>query len=464
MINARWRMTATVLGAVLLFGAGPSAHAQDPAQAYAFYRIGLALEQSAKADYTRWIRTLDVSAMDDWSNQVAAALKYYRQAVRMDPALTPAHRRLGFLVGSQRGTLPHNQESLIELTMFLALASPDDPDVAKAKTMADGKLRLVNEDLTRLRRTATQMAVEKLTGSPTLMSEVSNAYSLRILDDAGQTGLLARSAVVAPGRHFGYEQRLGVGTYLDVAGFFASNAHTVGRAFDAPYSELEEALARSASYVAGYLLMMGEMHRFRQHLDARGIPYDARYPEMLVGESVVQLRSLFRSSEPPEGEAALREVRDEYRELKELDDLRARDLWATFNPVRPLDRYLFDMGTMTRGERDEELIDRLQAQVVLDLDKVKSDNLTEAEGMAPFVVTDAVADEARKAFEAWVRVHLDGLDVYMGLPNETFVFVRDYERLGSGRISAWQMGDLPNAPQVAQADRGATDWLLAGGY
>lgn len=459
--------------------AGPS----QAAQAEAYFQRGWQAERMSDAAFARWVRTIKVGNLDEHVDRSIFALDQYSNAVRLNPAHWRAQRQLGGLYHALGGSQAHSQLAICHLVAYMALR-PEDSGVPAAKERVDTLLQRLHRRIDYSRAADEADAIDALRDGATL--EAFRGFVGAFQDMAGRRlGRLTPVSAATPGS-FAETQDLGIAFHEAMAGIWKSRLDTAGEALSGDRELLENAVSRSAAYVSNYLYFIGAMHRLMQYLDARGVAYDPRLPNALIGESITQMRLLLTRRGAFKVDADTRRrtsgssrftlhimwiqydepdpdiVTDEYTRLAELGTLTADDLWGTRDYSRPLPEQYTEAGAIEQPGRDRQAYESVAAASSLELPGYRR-RPEEDWGIwneARLAGADVVAFEAYKEWVKWRNVHLWGCAAAYGLTTPDELYLRDYARVGSGEISRWEAGPMGRVDLLSAAP-GERDWLYA---
>lgn len=467
---------------VLLAGGAALAAPSDLQRAEEHFQRGLQAERLSDAAFSTWVQTIRVSPLDVHVDRGVFAMEQFANAARLNPAHWRAQRHLGFAYARQGGTQAHGQLAIVHLVAYMALR-PEDSLVTAAKERVDGLLEQFSRRQDWNRAVDEADAVDALRDPATL--EAFRGFVAAALEmSSRRLGRLTPVSAASVGS-FGEIQDKGVAYHEAMTGIWRSRLDTAGDALAGSQKTLEDTVTRSASYVSNYLYFVGAMHRFTQYLDKRGVAYDPRLPNALIGESVAQLRQLYtrrggfrietNRTESTVGNARYRLhsiyyayiepdpelIPDEYSRFAELGNLTAADLWTTRDYSRPLPEEYVEAGAVEQPGRDRQAYETVAAATSLAIpryqDRPEEDWGTWNE--ARLAAIDTVAFEAEKEWLKWRNVHLWGCARAYGLETADELYLRDYERLGSGEITRWMDVPIGRADLISEADDRA--WLVA---
>lgn len=472
---------------LLLSGRGLLASPADYARAETFYQRGRHAEQISDAEYARWIQTINVGHFDTHADRAAFAIDQYMNAVRLDPAHWRAHRQLGLLLNRYRGTQANEQLAAVHMVAYLAL-QPEDALADTTKDRLDSMLLGDDPGQGMFGRIDWASRIDFLEAVAVLQHpdtmEEFRAFIGGYTNMAGrQLGRLTPVAAATSGS-FADLQDEGIAHHEAMTGLYRSRLDTAGEDLSGDKRTLEETVTRSAAYVSNYLYFIGSMHRFMNHLKVRGIPFDPRLPNALIGESIAQIRLLFTKNQGWHITGTILSieygnyrtysrnlrslwmdpdpayVQDEYSRLAELGDVSTGDLWGTRDYTRPLPDEYVEAGTVEQPGRDRQAYNTVVAASNLNLPRyqVKEDEPGFNEAIT--AAADVTSHEAWKEWVKWRHIHLWKCAEAYGLDGPDQLYVRDYIRVGSGEISRWERGPMGRAEMTT----GQTDdraWLMA---
>jgi hypothetical protein len=201
------------------------------------------------------------------------------------------------------------------------------------------------------------------------------------------------------------------------------------------------------------------MYEFMHDLDRRGRPYDPRLPQMLIGDSIAQMRLAFMGGPP-----RVDRVKEEAVRLTQLGGASAHDLWSSRDYTKPLPDYFLPAGTMMEPDKDTEAWKVMTSLIIFPMQGTYIPDLDTEAPYWPFETRMAAADIAGyEGYKAWLQfrnVYLLRIAHIMGLNRAEDVLEATYRKIGTGELSTWVDGALPPATRVG-AETGNQGWLMA---
>ncbi|MBI2298635.1 MAG: hypothetical protein HYU66_06730 [Armatimonadetes bacterium] len=454
-------------------------------RAEAFYQRGRAAERLSDAAFERFKQTINARYIDVYLNRWVFALDQYQNAVTIDPSHWKAHKRLGLIYAGAYGTEANDYLGLFHLTCYMAL-KPDDPEVYRCKLLADRSVHRMFVHMGALRAHWEYELFDKVKEAGMLpdMSEKDTGGM-----GGGMMGAAGGGGGGVPGGGKGAAGPSGMGPRGAGAGGGESGGMGGGMMGGGGQgtSELdqisddiyEKALAllhtstevdpRAAgdAYVSCFLAMMSHMHWMMIHWDEAGTAYDARLPQALIGQGIVELRRFYTRGKmgglgtlpglsdlvPGMGELgsfmAVRsednvigiigvpaQINAEYARLtKGGHNVTAEDLWGTADAAATLPDFV-----LAAEKIDPKDLERKYWSTVKKASSVAWDHWADFKSKPEdFLVGYVTAVAFNPAF--------DGISRKLGLQAPEDVFLRDYKRLGTGEITTWPEGALAPPPQ-----------------
>lgn len=439
----------------------PKVAATPEAQAQNFFLAGVKAESMSDAEFSSFVRSINSEHLDQWSSRRIYALGQFNQAVLAYPGHWPAHKHLGFLYRDSGGTTQHERLTVLHLATYLAL-KPDDPDGPRAKKVIDDALRhlvgvFASEPLL-ARGHMYGILMNKVVNEETINSFHGLLVGMRQFSRREVFGGFAAAALIKPGV-FTDDPDLKLPDNLGAEGLWQLSVDAAPLAEPGLDSarDLAAELLRSTNYVPFYVTLMASMHSLMDYLDSKGIPYDPRPLQMLIGESVLQMRICLCNST-----GDLKHLKEEYAKYTQLGGVSAQDLWSTRDTTKPLPEFLIPGGVMPEPEKDRDAYDTLRnllpcpwgAGYIWDAGDPKV-----YPSETPLALLDISMDQAYRAWNEWSVMVLDATAKKLGV-DVNDVLTTDYAKLGTGEITPWSYGPLPVMKRVAQQ---ADDprWLVA---
>lgn len=430
------------------------------AVADARFREGLQAEEMSDDAFTLFNRTINATNLDTWRTRRAYAMGKYHDAIVAWPVHWQSHKHLGFLLRDAGGTIEHSKLSLLHLATYLTL-KPDDADGRRAKKVMDDALRQVN-DYCRSEPQSARGHMWSILANPDNADAIAAfqglLVSMRQFNRREVFGGFAAAALIKPGM-FSEDLTLRLPDHLGAEGLWFQSVDAAGLGEgDITTRELAYETLRAANFVPMYLLVMAHMHNLMDYLDTKGIPYDPRLPQMLIGESVLRLRSCLCN-----GFGDVRSLKAEYAKYTQLGGVSAHDLFATRDSTKPVPDYLIPGGTMPEPEKDRDAYDTLRNLFpfpwphgfIWDSGDPKT-----YPSETQVALMDVVMDQAYRTWTEWSVQYLDATARRLGV-HVNDVLTGDYSKLGTGEISAWSDGPLPTIKRVAEQAGEQQNWLVA---
>lgn len=468
-----------------------------------FYRRGNAAEAMSNAAFTCWVKTLRVPNFDVATNRWVFAVDQYANATRYNPAHWRAQRRLGLLLANAPGTHAYDVLAVMHLVAYMSLA-PEEPQVPRAKQLIDQRLGslIARRELEKIRGEAdldpvraTEIIADRAKaeylavarrmtdyakqqseleafarGVPSVFAEqvlYNHDMAKRVLERNAASAAAAGGMGGGPGGPGGMPGGApggpggmpggapgGPGV---VGGGGGAGGGTAALTATATVPETFRDLARTCNYVPEFLAMIGAMHRFMDYLDYYKIAYDPRPPQMLIGESVVQLRRLFTRNRI----AGPTAMRGEYNAIADKGSVHTLHFWTNRDFRRPLPEYLLNPGQMPKNDLIEKQYNAsMQTQVVRPPGYRKAEDETEhmARNIAQINLSTVGSQES---WLLWRNVLLKRNPLFVGGNVADDDFLARYVGVGTGQLSTWVPGPLPKRETKTAAGTEDRRWLVS---
>ncbi|MBI5830786.1 MAG: hypothetical protein HZB16_00560 [Armatimonadetes bacterium] len=476
--------------------------ARDYALAEQYFKRGLAAEEKGDVEFRTWVNTIDSSKLDMWRNRRNVAIENYRGALRLNPAHWGAHKRLAWAFNEAGGTVAQDELCMLHMISYMAL-KPDDPQYPLGKDILDRKVQHFLQAQSDLSQAAANRIYAALIataekGQWVHMPEVQGLLTMLAQFSRREVmGGLTTLALLKPGI---YTEAVPMGfpEHQSVEGFYHQAVDVVGnlshyyRIYEwGPFQHdldrydvrghMELATLLAGSFVECYCSLIGQMTEFMNYLDKRHINYDPRLPQMLVGESMAQLRLCFMR-----GSFGVDRIKEEAARYTQLGGVSTHDLWSSRDYTKELPDVWLDSGTMPEPEKDEKEFKLISGLVPIPVvgNYVNEQPDPAAAGgggggasggggaaaqqvqrkypsESHIVSFDIASSEARKCWQIWRNIHLGRASMLLGYGRPDDLLTANFNKVGSGELATWQMGPLAPASRVAEEPQGDRGWLVA---
>ncbi len=476
--------------------------AKDYELAEVYYKRGQEAEKMGDAQFVSWVKTIDSARLDMWRNRRVFAIEMYKQATRLNPAHWRAHKRLAWAFNEAGGAVPNDELCMLHMISYMALC-PEDPQYPLGKDILDRKVEHFLDKQSRMARGAADRIYDNLIataekGQWVHMPEVQGLLTMLAQFSRREVmGGLTTLALLKPGIYteavsMGFPEHSAVEGFYHQAVDVAGNLSHYYRIYEyGPFDHdrdrydvrgrMELATLQAGSFVEAYCSLIGQMTEFMNYLDKRRVNYDPRLPQMLIGESMAQLRLCFLR-----GPFGVDRIKEEAARYTQLGGVSTHDLWSSRDYTKELPDVWLDSGTLPEPDKDEKEYKAICALVPVPIPGGYINEQPEpaaggaggpgASGGAGagaqqvqrkypseshIVAFDIASSEARKCWEIWRGIHLGRAAALLGYGRPDDLLTADFNKVGSGELATWQKGPLAPASRVAEEPRGERSWLMA---